>query len=189
MDTTREAIRTDCLKVYGFLLMLGRGHAIDSHESKDIASEAFVRVWANAEDYRENTTNGFYGESSKPWLFYNFLGAKRDIQREDQRYKGAHFSFSDIGEQHYLESRMSDNPAWTAESPQELAIKRERLSLLDEALAQLAEPHKEAIRMVYYGGMLYAKASEALGIEENILRMRVHRAKQSLRRRLVDDIE
>jgi RNA polymerase sigma-70 factor (ECF subfamily) len=187
MDVIRESIRRDCVEVYGFFLMLGKRDARDSHEAQDIASESFVRVWANAGDYRGNTTNGFYKES-KPWLVYTFQSANRDIQRQNKKYS-APFSFSDKGMLDILEDKIASNPALTAESPQEIVIKRERLSRLNIALSQLAHSHREALHLVYYEGLSNSEASKALGIEEPVLKMRVCRAKKSLRRMFADYLD
>jgi RNA polymerase sigma-70 factor, ECF subfamily len=174
MKTVRDTIRQECLDVYGFLLMLGNTHFSKEVNAEDVASQAFVNVWANAEVYSRSISNGFYNEESKPWLFSNFLSARRDFLRQDVKFQR---SYGD------LEQR-SDNPLQTIESPQDQVIQNEQLAHLDKAIAQLPETHRAALSLVYQEGLSYYEASQNLKIPESIFRMRVHRAKQSLRRSL-----
>ena len=70
---------------------------------------------------------------------------------------------------------------------QRIVINCETIHMIEDALDQLVDEQKDVILLKYYYGYRIAEMSEVLGIEENVVRARIFRAKKRLKKLLGDD--
>lgn len=68
-----------------------------------------------------------------------------------------------------------------AARPDDIAAYRERTVLLFDQVAQLPPAQREAFELVYYGEMSHAEAAQTLGVSVASVKLRVHRANETLR--------
>lgn len=70
---------------------------------------------------------------------------------------------------------------------QRIVINCETIHMIEDALDQLVDEQKDVILLKYYYGYRIAEMSEVLGVEENVVRARIFRAKKRLKKLLGDD--
>ncbi len=68
-----------------------------------------------------------------------------------------------------------------AENPEESTSRRELAGILEQAIDELPELYRSALVLREIEGMNTAEAAEVLGVSEDALKMRLHRAKQLVR--------
>ena len=58
---------------------------------------------------------------------------------------------------------------------------------LERALQCLSQPHREILRLKYYGGLSYAEIAEALDVPTGTVMSRLHLARKALARQLTEE--
>jgi RNA polymerase sigma-70 factor (ECF subfamily) len=110
--------------------------------------------------------------------------------RDPERFGAWLFRIHANGCKDYLKSRrrrdvsLDERPAASAPSENDPAAEAERSelrALLDEALARLPEPQRQAFILKHVEGRPYEEIAELLGVSVPALKMRVHRAREALR--------
>jgi len=151
--TFDELYRTHFADVHRFAFWLCH----DAAEADDLASETFVRAWAQRRRLRTETLKG-----------YLFAVARRlhlDRLRRDRRRGGMPAEISD-----------------PAPSPERRAASRLDLAAVRDAMATLPELDRAALVLRVEQDLPYAEIARVLDLSEGAARVRVHRA----RRRLLD---
>lgn len=74
-------------------------------------------------------------------------------------------------------------------SPEELASQRELLGRMERSLDALPEPYRVVFMLRDVEGMTTGECAEALGVSEDVVKTRLHRAKGLLRERLASAME
>jgi RNA polymerase sigma-70 factor (ECF subfamily) len=80
-------------------------------------------------------------------------------------------------------------PAPGAEDPEALAIARELLTLTERAVDQLPAPYRAVFVLRVVEGLETAETAAALGVSVEVVKTRLHRAREALRERLAADVE
>jgi RNA polymerase sigma-70 factor, ECF subfamily len=102
----------------------------------------------------------------KGWWFAILRNTCVDILRGRRASKTEH---SEIGEASH--SASCDGPDW---------------QYLTEAIGQLSEPHREILRLRYFGDLSYRELSESLGIPQGTVMSRLYLARKALQARLIE---
>lgn len=136
-------------------------NTLNKEDSEDITQEVFIKAYKNL--YRLENKERFYS-----WLF------KIAINTMNTSFKAK--------KQHNFieESEMLDIKCNVNDTPEErLQIKEENLELLKK-LSVLNEEEKNAMILKYVQGFSYKEVGEILGIKEETIKTKLHRAKKKL---------
>jgi RNA polymerase sigma-70 factor, ECF subfamily len=146
-DATSAKLHAVCLSVLK-----------DRPEAEETLQEVYIRIWQNAARYSAN------GLSPMTWLIT--IARNRAIDR--------------------LRSRSAAPATAPAEAaavlpsaepgPETATIRAQERQMLDECLAQLAEPQAGAVRAVYLEGITYADLAEREGKPINTVRSWLRRS-------------
>jgi RNA polymerase sigma-70 factor (ECF subfamily) len=156
----RELYDRYAARVHGY----HRRRTGDDEAAYDLTAETFAQAWLVRERFEDRA-----GGSAAPWLF----AIARNVLLMSVRRRG-------------LERRACERlglllpaHAHEPEAPDE-----SWLDGLDEALDQLPESQREALRLRIENDLEYERVADQLGTSPQAARVRVHRALTTLRRRL-----
>jgi RNA polymerase sigma factor (sigma-70 family) len=145
--------------VYGYL----RFHLASADEAEDLTADVFLRAVAAAD--RFDPARG----TVRAWLLRIARNALHDHRRRDRHRRCAPLAA--------LYDLRSEEP-----SPEERLLREEAVSRLLAAVAQLAEADRELIGLRYGSGLDTAATAATLGLRESVVRTRLWRALERLRR-------
>ncbi len=135
----------------------------DGRLGEDLTQETFARAYSRLASFR--------GQSSvRHWLYRIAANGCRDFLKSGGRSESP--------------SDMSGDELWTSCDPERDAVARQSLEALSEAVAGLPPACRNAFILFYLENRSYEEISEATGVGVNALKVRVHRARKLLRRRL-----
>ena len=154
--------------LYGFLARLCR----DPSLAEDLTHETFLRVHGARGSYRK-------GASVRPWMFAIgrrlFLDNIRSRRREGPSLDAPNADG---------ERRSDPGIASVGPSSDELAIGNRLAELIEELLGHMPENQATAFRLVKQEYLSIAEAAAVLGTTEMTVKLRAHRAYESLRKSL-----
>lgn len=133
-------------------------------EAEDVAQEAFLRLWRNADRYRPEVgrfTTWFYRITTNLCL--------------DLRRRPAHAALEEAGD-----------PADPGDDPAQAAERSAAATALSRAMADLPERQRAAISLTYAAGMSNADAAATLSVSVKALETLLVRARRALRSGLAD---
>lgn len=139
----------------------------DGPVGRELAQDTWVLVWQARETYRGS--GGFV-----PWLV---TIARNRCRNELRRRK--------IASDHQREPVVLE-PGSSPEQLDRMLIE-ERQRRVRNALADLSEPHREAVLLRYGEGLRYDEMTNVLGVGEGTLRSRVHYGLKALKLKLEAD--
>ena len=143
-------------RLFGFL----RGLSGSPSAGEDLVQETFLRVLRHRRSYHA-------GRPFLPWL----LGIARNAARA----------------RHGERSRMpaAELPELVdATSPEQRHLELERGERLSRALSELPVRDREILLLSYFDGLRYRQIATIVGARPGTVKVRAHRARQALRRRL-----
>jgi RNA polymerase sigma-70 factor (ECF subfamily) len=152
----------------GLLTLVSYRQTGDALAAEDVAQEAFVRAFLSLSSLEDP-------ERFKSWLVRIATNIARDHLR---RKKRGHMSMEDSR----FDERNILGTATGGVSREMMAIE-ERLQILD-AIRELPEDYELPVVMRYVEGLPYKEMSARMGVREDTLRKRVHRANTMLRDKL-----
>ena len=142
-------------------------------EALDLAQETFVRVYETRHRY------AIRGKFST-WLFTIAANLCRNYSRWRQR-RGEPLPETWDAE----DTEVNESPRTREDSPDQAAIKSESISLIRAAIDKLPHDLKTVILLYEYESLSYAEISSVLGCSVKAAEMKLYRARQSLRERLM----
>lgn len=164
-DRSEEALRSFVERhvdfVYAAALRQAGG---DPHLAREIAQNVFIDVARKAGALSKRT-------SVLGWLHLSTRVAARALMRA--RARRTHHEHEAAAMHEILSIPGREETNWEDLRP-----------LIDDALAELDDPDREAILLRHFDGRSFAAVGVTLGLGENAARMRVERAVEKLRRRL-----
>jgi RNA polymerase sigma-70 factor (ECF subfamily) len=128
---------------------------------EDVLAETFAIAWRRREQMPDRAL---------PWLFgicHRVIANHRRASRRRLR----------------LLARLATNPTDLGRDPAEILAER---SEIGAALAGLSESQREVLRLVAWDGLSAADAAAALGCSSAAFRVRLHRARSELAKRLAE---
>jgi len=152
-------------KVYHLALRMC-GNQEDAYE---IAQEAFLSAWRGMKFFRGDA-------SFSTWLYRLTSNAAIDFLRRERR-QGENISLDD--EEVYTE------PADPAPSPHQYAENRELQEALTEGLNTLSPEHRQVLLLRELQGLSYDEISQALDLDLGTVKSRIARARDKLRKYLL----
>ena len=167
-DAFRRIVETYRDRLYTFLLRLVRHH----EEAEDLAQETFVRAWRHLADYDSR------------WAFRSWLFTlARNLALNTLRRPRATIVSIEAGE---MDGQLGLALASTTASPADQAAVREQKRRLSQALGQLSAQAAMIFTLFYQEGMTIAEIAQTVGMTAGAVKVALHRARETLRRRLGD---
>jgi RNA polymerase sigma-70 factor, ECF subfamily len=142
-------------------------------DALDLAQETFVRVYETRHRY---TVQGKFST----WLFAIAANLCRNHLRWRQRRRESVSETRDTEE-----AELAEHVQSLEDSPDQAAMRLESISLTRVAIDQLPHDLKTAILLHEYQSLPYAEISSVLGCSIKAVEMKLYRARQLLRERLV----
>ncbi len=143
----------------GLILAYAARRTRDVHDAADVVAETFTVAWRRLDEVPE-------GEGARPWLY----GVARRVCSNQRRG---------------LERRRRLHDRLQAELSEAVAADDEPdLALVAEALAQLSDGDRELLTLVAWDGLSRDDIAAMLGCSAPAVRVRLHRARKRLARRL-----
>lgn len=138
----------------------------DRGEAEELTQDCFLKVWENLDRYEPTEA------SLLAWIATLSRNLSIDHFRKRRREKGFQFVSDDA-----LVGLLpgSDDPSADA-------VKRERLRMLLDALAQLPDELAEVVQMRDLDGLDYREIADLLGLPDGTVKSRLNRARVELAR-------
>ncbi len=146
------------------------GHESDS---LDLAQETFVRVYETRRRYKVQA-------KFSTWLFAIAANLCRNHLRWRQRRRESVPETSDTPD-----AELAEHVQSLDDSPAQAAMRSESISLIKAAIDKLPHDLKTAILLYEYQSLSYAEVSSVLKCSVKAVEMKLYRARQLLRERLV----
>lgn len=141
-----------------------------THDSSEIAQEAFVMAYQKLDTFKGNSK--FYS-----WLYRIAFNTFVSQKRKKTRIKGSLDSIREASG----EEPVDEHPD---ASPEHRMHQTENQKLVQEALNSLPEEFREVLVMKEMDGLKYDEIAEIVGCPVGTVRSRIHRARTELRSRL-----
>lgn len=142
-------------------------------DAEDVVQEAVIKAYRNLQSFR--------GEARfSTWLTTITLNEARSRLRRSK--EDLHDSLDDHGEESgdYTPAVLAD---WR-HIPSEELERKELRQLLQQAMAQLCAEHREVLILRDVRGLSVAETAAATGVNEGLVKVRLHRARLSMQKLL-----
>ena len=164
-------------RIYGAILRLVH----DPDEAQSLVQETFLQAFRSLDAFRGHS-------KVSTWLYGIAMNVTRDHLRKKTRQRRV------LSEQHLAwlqpyytwRGTHAERAAW---DPERMMEKRERARLVREAIDQLPERYRIVLTMRDLEELSTAEVAEALSISEGSVRVRLHRARNALRKLLAPHLE
>jgi len=163
-DLFSQLVRRYERELYSYL----RRYLADAELAEDAFQATFLQV---------HLKRGFFEEGRKfrPWLYTIATNQAIDAQRRNRRHRMVSLDRQSGGEGDEL-GKLMDLLISSDQSPLAQADEHERRSWIQDAVEQLPEPLRVAVQLVYYQGLKYREAADALEIPVGTVKSRMHAA-------------
>lgn len=152
----------------------------DPEEARDLSQDVFLQVY--------RTLGGFRGQSSlRTWIYRIVVNHCRNRQRWwRRRRRDRACTLDDL---HAGELAQLVSPATAGGSPFEAMQRRENVRRVQAALLRVSFEHRVVLVLKEVEDMSCDQIAAALGVAEGTVKSRLWRAREALRRRLIDKEE
>lgn len=157
-------------RLHNYLLRLLQNET----EAGDLAEESFVRVYQNRARFRP--THKF-----STWLYAIATNLARDLQR----HRARHPNVSLEAERGEASQSLGDVLPEGKPNPSETLLATERAETVQQAVSALPEDLRVPLVLAEYEDKSYAEIAEILECSAKAVEMRLYRARQELRGKLV----
>ena len=166
---TRGAFEALVERYQGLVKLVAFRHSGSEADSEDAAQEAFVRAYFSLPSLRDPS-------SFKSWLLRIASNVARDIARRRGRRPAVSLEEEAAGEG-------MERSGATATAPEELTQRELRMRIVS-AIESLPEEYRQVAVLRYLEDLSYKEMAGRLGLREDTLRKRIHRANGMLREKL-----
>ncbi|MGH9595737.1 MAG: sigma-70 family RNA polymerase sigma factor [Edaphobacter sp.] len=147
-------------------------------DAEDVAQEAFLKAFRNLANFRGDSKFG-------TWLISITLNEARSRLRSRKVAKFESLDTPPEGEEHVTPALLRD---WR-EIPSEALERREVRSLLQQAVTDLPTIYREVFLLRDVEELSVSESAEALGITIASVKVRLHRARIMLQKKLVPQLK
>ena len=116
----------------------------------------------------------------RPWLYAIATNQAIDVQRRNKRHRMVSLDRSGTSENDDRTGSWSEKLIGDSPDPHRTASDQENRHWVHESIQSLGEPMQQVIQLVYYQGLKYREAADALGIPVGTVKSRLHAAVQRL---------
>ncbi len=157
--------------VYSFVCRL----IDDPADAEDVTQDVFVKVFRNAESFRESS-------SFKTWLYRIATNESSNRRRWFSRHRRWEVNESSMRD---AANALSGRFRCTGPTPFEQTWNREHRDILNEALRALDPRYREAVVLRDIEGFSYSEIAETLGVALGTVKSRILRGREALKRYLL----
>jgi RNA polymerase sigma-70 factor (ECF subfamily) len=167
-DLFSELVRRYERELYSYL----RRYLGDAEMAEDAFQAAFLQVHLKCKQYEQ-------GRAFRPWLYTIATNQAIDAQRRSRRHRmvsldrAGHADGEEVGK--LLDLLVSQEPTPTAQLTAD-----ERKEWAGRAIASLPQPLADVVNLLYFQGLKYREAAEALNIPVGTVKSRMHAATAKL---------
>jgi RNA polymerase sigma-70 factor (ECF subfamily) len=116
----------------------------------------------------------------RPWLYAIATNQAIDVQRRNKRHRMVSLDRSGGSENDDRSGSWSEKLVGDSPDPLRSASDQENSRWIHQSVESLGQPMQQVIHLVYYQGLKYREAAEALGIPVGTVKSRLHAAVQRL---------
>lgn len=152
-------------------------------EAEDVAQEVFITIYKNVESFR--------GECRlSTWIYRICTNHCRNrIKYNVRRHTQEHREYQDeMGKLQPRDGHASAPTAGQVERPDQMAEGRQMEQLVQQAITELDEEHREVIVLRDIKNLSYQEICDITGLAEGTVKSRLHRARFALKDKLKDVI-
>ena len=156
-------------EIYSYL----RRYIGNSEMAEDAFQGTFLQVHLKCHQF--DVTRRF-----RPWLYAIATNQAIDVQRRNKRHRMVSLDRTSGSDNEQRSGSWSEKLVGASPDPLASAAKAENGAWVHSAVSSLAEPMQQVIHLVYYQGLKYREAADALGIPVGTVKSRLHAAVQRL---------
>jgi len=112
----------------------------------------------------------------RPWLYTIATNQAIDAQRRNKRHRLVSLDRSGSGDESDDAAKLANLLVAASPTPMHQVSEAERGEWLRGALAELPESYRQVLNLVYYQGLKYREAADALAIPVGTVKSRIHAA-------------
>lgn len=116
----------------------------------------------------------------RPWLYAIATNQAIDVQRRNKRHRMVSLDRTGNHDKDERSGSWSEKLIGDSPDPMHSASDHEESRWVHESVASLGAPMQQVIQLVYYQGLKYREAADALGIPVGTVKSRLHAAVQRL---------
>jgi RNA polymerase sigma-70 factor (ECF subfamily) len=150
----------------------------DEAEAEDVAQEAFLRAFRSLSKFRADS-------KFSTWLISITLNEARSRLRQRQLVKMESLDETAEDQRHVSPALLRD---WR-EIPSEALERKEVRSILRQAIEELPEIYRDVFVLRDVEEMSVNEVAEAMGVSISVVKVRLHRARIMLQKRLVPELK
>lgn len=163
-----DLVRAESPRLYKMIYRITQ----NEDEARSLLQETFLQSYERLSSFRKES-------KLTTWIYAIGLNLARTAKRKSRRMRTlAHEEFEALRPQFVRGSYAGSIKSWSAEYNLE---RKERISLLNNAIARLPQQHRTIVEMKDIDGMSTKDVAKALNISTGAVRVRLHRARQALR--------
>ncbi|MCZ7648363.1 MAG: sigma-70 family RNA polymerase sigma factor [Planctomycetota bacterium] len=151
------------------------GFTRDRETAEELTQEAFLRVYRNASRYEPVA-------KFTTWLYK--IAANLCINELKKRKLRPNISLDDTSGHDPEGTKIIERMAFEGDAPVTEAEKNEAQALIQRAIDSLPDDQRSTLILVEYHHMAYQDIAEVLGVTVSAIKMRVKRARETLRHSL-----
>ncbi|NNE00263.1 MAG: RNA polymerase sigma factor [Pirellulaceae bacterium] len=156
-------------EIYSYL----RRYIGNSEMAEDAFQGTFLQVHLKCQQF--DATRRF-----RPWLYAIATNQAIDVQRRNKRHRMVSLDRVSNSDSDQRSGSWSEKLVGAMPDPLVCASEQENGRWVHEAVRSLGEPMQQVIHLVYYQGLKYREAADALGIPVGTVKSRLHAAVQRL---------
>ena len=148
-------------------------------DAEDVAQETFLKVYLSAKSYKPQ---------AELFTYLYTIATRLALNRLRKRKRLRWFSLDQLQENEE-DGSGQEFPADPADQPDVSLEQAEREAVVRRALDALPEAQKTAVVLSRYEGLSYKQIAEVMGTSVSAVESKLHRAKQTLQKKLSGYIE
>lgn len=156
-------------ELYNYL----RRYLGDDQMAEDAFQLTFLQVHLKCDQFQS-------GRKVRPWLYAVATNQAIDAQRRNRRHRMVSLDRRPGGQQEQESASLVDLLDSEKPSPAEEYESAQRSEVVRDSVERLPEPLRRVVLLVYYQGLKYREAAEALSIPVGTVKSRLHAAIQKL---------
>lgn len=175
-DTEQSSVENLFAKYSGLVFNVAYRFLQDREDAEDITQDVFLQVYKSLKHFR--------GESQiSTWLYRITVNLSLNFQRK-RKYRQWFSSDRRTDDSSEADDEM-DIAGSREENPVTIMERKEVNQIVQDAISSLPEKQRVALILFRYEGLSYEEISEIMKVSVASLESRLHRAKQTLARKLL----
>jgi RNA polymerase sigma-70 factor (ECF subfamily) len=162
-----EYFKKEILPLKQKLYRFARAYLKDEATAEDVVQDVFLKLWDKREDFRR---------------INNIEAWSMTITRNMVISKLRKSQFNTASPQ---DMNMHENHDYNNETPERILERNETRTGIKGIIASLPEKQKEVIVLREIEGYSYAEISEIMGLDQNLVKVTLFRARENLRKKIL----